>query len=93
MVKNDRKLDIFKNIKMFAIFKLWYLRQYIIHFKLIYIFKLLTSSEIHICITHIYQQFIKTRKDAAKPNSESKQIATEMSVVFVVSNFRPANLM
>ena len=50
--KMTRNLGIFTNLKMFAVFKLQYLRQYV---KLIYIFTLLTSSRIHTYITHTYQ--------------------------------------
>ena len=48
------------------IFILRCLRQYIIHFKLIYMFELLPSSRIHTYITHIYQESIETGKDTAQ---------------------------
>ena len=51
---------------MFVIFKLWYICQYNIHFKLSSIYELLISRRIHTYITHIYKRSRKTGKYAAK---------------------------
>ena len=51
---------------MFAVFRLRYIRQYTIQFKLSYIYELLTSNWVHTYITHIYQRSIKIKKHTAK---------------------------
>ena len=60
--KMTRKLGIFNNLKMFAVFKLRYLLQYIIYVIIIYIYELLTSNRIHMYSTHISAVYKDVRR-------------------------------
>ena len=90
--KMTRKLGIFLNRQMFAIFRLRYLHQYIIHFK----FKLqICSLDIKLNLYVYYAYISEVYKDlqtCCQIVEFKKKTAPEMSIFFVMSNFQPANL-
>ena len=82
LAQNYLKVAHIFNLEMFTIFRLQYLRQYTMHFKISYRLGFLTSIQIHTYITHSYQRLITLENTL--PNSGT---ATECQVFFSEMKF------